>query len=292
MLKSKEQKKKQQKDFPAASYYDWQADRSRGMAIGEHYKEMGDAIADHYRQKFDPTYGTNKKTYSDEDWANMWRDYKTKGQEIAKYYKSKGAAIEQFYSGKYGLEGMAAPVDGDSEEAEMAAAAPDVVAADGAKNEADVDGPAKQADEAPEAYIWGLDWQQDRQHAVALHKEMMQKGLAIGEYYRAKYDPSYDASSAGAPIAGDASSDGGKADRAAAGAADVAHHPDLDFPPWGQDADADREHGVALGEYWKKQGKATGKMYEKRGKDLGRYYEDLYRGKFDPTYNADTDMNW
>jgi hypothetical protein len=36
--------------------YDWKADADRGVALGQHYKAIGDAINAHYRETFDPTY--------------------------------------------------------------------------------------------------------------------------------------------------------------------------------------------------------------------------------------------
>lgn len=284
----------------------WQDDRNRGIAIGQHYKAMGHAIAEHYKQEFNPMYkkdaasttATTSSSPYDQDWANMWKDYKSKGLEIAKYYKSKGDAIEQFYAGKYSLEGMAAPMDDEANTGGEV----DETPSDGndASDAADPDSTAAGT------YIWGLDWKNDREHAIAIHKEMMAKGLAIGDYYRARYDPTYDASSGGAPTdvvekaRAIKTKDAGEKSVAA-----VPHHPDLDFPPWGQDPDADRQHGIALGEYWRDQrmamsqpykedGKAIGKMYEKRGKELGKYYEDMFRSKFDPTYHqtvVDTDAN-
>jgi hypothetical protein len=44
-----------QKDVSAWTY-DWKADMDRGVALGQHYKAIGDAINAHYRETFDPTY--------------------------------------------------------------------------------------------------------------------------------------------------------------------------------------------------------------------------------------------
>jgi hypothetical protein len=144
------------------------------------------------------------------------------------------------------------------------------------------------------AYIWGLDWNNNTEHAMAIHEDMMKKGLAIGEYYRSKFDPTYGTTDADP---GDAKSDveTGTSERegkdvsiASAAVAPFSHNPDLDFPPWGVDPAADREHGMAIGQYWKQNGKAMGNAYKKRGMELGKYYEIKYRSLFDPTYDPAT----
>ena len=101
------------------------------------------------------------------------------------------------------------------------------------------------------------------------------RGKSIGNYYRSVYDPTY-----------------GKDEKsldqklAASGSQEVAGNPDLQFPPWGQDPEADRAHGSALGEYWAQKGQEAGKYWEKKGSELHEYYEDKYRTMFDPTYKV------
>ncbi|KAG7370243.1 hypothetical protein IV203_027989 [Nitzschia inconspicua] len=304
-LKSKEKKMKDRKkkelavdmaeqaDGTSAStgWYDWQSDRDRGMDIGMHYKQMGEEIADHYNQEFNPMYDVNKKAYTDKNWATMWQDYQKRGQEIADYYKSKGAAIDKFYEGKYTLEGMASPIAMDAADA--------TTEQDGIDNDAVVEQHDTSGNNPDAAYIWGLDWQKDREHAMAIHEDMMKKGLAIGDYYRSKYDPTYGSADAVPASAkanlgssdiledADADADDDENDTAGAPAAGAApaHHPDLDYPPWGLDPAADREHGIAIGQYWKQNGAATtGATYKQRGTELGKYYENKYRSQFDPTY--------
>jgi hypothetical protein len=291
VLKSKDKKKKElymdmaARDNAAGAapagatgWYDWQADRDRGMAIGQHFKEMGQEVADHYNQEFNPMYDVNKKAYAgDQNWATMWQDYKKRGDEIANYYTAKGAAINKYYTGKYEMEGMASPVAHQQQQESN-------------------DGPAAVNDattgnlENPDAaYIWGVDPLKDRQRAMEIHQDMMNKGLAVGEYYRAKYDPTYGASSGGAPPAdGKTELLGSSKETAEEEASNpaAAHNPDLDYPPWGQNPVADRDHGMALGQYWKNQGMAMGSLYNIRGMELGTYYEDKYRSQFDPTYNG------
>ncbi|KAL3922993.1 MAG: hypothetical protein SGILL_001906 [Bacillariaceae sp.] len=271
MLKSEEKKSKDRKKKELAmdmgdngsTWYDWQEDRDRGMAIGAHYKEMGQQIADHYNQEFNPMYDVNKKAYADKNWATMWQDYQKHGQEIADYYKGKGAAIDKFYQGKFTPEqelnsNDSANTVADSANAAIAGGNPDA------------------------AHIWGIDWEKDRQQAMGIHDDMMKKGLAISDYYRSKYDPTYGAATSTAANEAEEVADASPVD-----ATPEAHNPDLDFPPWGVDAEADRQHGIAIGEYWKNKGKAMGATYEKQGKDIGAYYENKYRTMFDPTYVAD-----
>jgi hypothetical protein len=270
MLKSKEKKKEDHKKKElaidmgsgGAGWYDWQTDRDRGMAIGMHYKQMGEAIADHYNQEFNPMYDVNKKAYTSKNWATMWPDYKERGQEIADYYKGKGAAISSFYQGKYDADAN----NSDSGVTPVAANANAAIVG----NNPDA------------AHIWGLDWKKDQQQAMEIHNDMMKKGLAIGDYYRAKYDPTY-----GAFVpTGEAPADVGEAG-VNADADPGLHNPDLDYPPWGVDAAADRQHGIAVGQYWKQKGMGMGATYKKRGMELGQYYADKYRTMFDPSYSAE-----
>ena len=55
--------------------YDWKADMDRGVALGQHYKAIGDAIDAHYREAFDPTYAPAAESNEDED---SRRNLKTK----------------------------------------------------------------------------------------------------------------------------------------------------------------------------------------------------------------------
>jgi hypothetical protein len=251
-------------------------------------------IADHYNQQFNPMYDVNKKTYTDKNWATMWQDYQKRGQEISHYYKAKAGAIDKFYQGKYTLEGMASPIVDTT----AATTANEDTSANTAENK-NIDNDVSSGTNPDAAYIWGLDWQKDREHAMAIHEDMMKKGLAIGDYYRSKYDPTYGSATGTVPAStkanlgssmpeapGSDKEDDDAAAAAAGAAAPVDHNPDLDYPPWGVDPAADREHGIAIGQYWNQKGMAAGATYQKKGMELGKYYEDKYRGQFDPTYVA------
>jgi hypothetical protein len=101
MLKSKlkkrkeEDKKKKKDDVP---FYDWQADRDRGIAIGQEFRELGLEIASHYM---------------DDDLSpKEWHKYRDEALALAKHYQNKADTIQQFYEKKYGsiamdMEGMA-----------------------------------------------------------------------------------------------------------------------------------------------------------------------------------------
>jgi hypothetical protein len=106
----------------------------------------------------------------------------------------------------------------------------------------------------------------------------MKKGIAISEYYRAKYDPTINGIST---VTTNYATTAIKDDK------DVVplHNPDLDFPPWGTNhGEVDREHGIAIHEYWKKQHELMKEQYNKTTNDGVNYYADFYRSKFDPTY--------
>jgi len=241
--------------------YDWQADQKHGMALGDLYKSIGEAINLHYRQLYDPNHRKDAKGQISYNWktdydhgaavgkcyedlalkikkhysktfkaptaemAQLWEDYKNKGEAIAKYYHKKGKAIKHFYKGKL---------------ADMWIEVPNAAQTD----------------------------------PYTLRQEMKDKGLAINEFYRARYDPTYQPDVS--PI------DASESLNATRG----------EFPPWGQDPAADKAHGKAIGAYYKEHGVATGQYYKQRGKELGKYYENYYRTMFDPTYSAPADLNW
>jgi hypothetical protein len=173
--------------------------------------------------------------------GEQWKEYKQKGKKIGKYYYDKGVAIGDYYKGKY------LPLDAvTDDEVEEATAS-------------DEETKTTAAEEDP----------------AALVDEMRLEGMAIGEYYRAKYDPSYGAESIDEP-----------ADENPTEAAIT----EDDWPPWGQDPEEDKAHGIALGQYYKKRGKAIGQFYKVHGKEIGEHYQDYYRTLFDPTYDATNDL--
>ncbi len=98
----------------------------------------------------------------------------------------------------------------------------------------------------------------------------------------------------------------------------------LSFPSWGEDAEADKAHGKAIGEYWATHGKQMGKeqkslwkqnekmeessasataspadfwqqqgaSWKERGQNIGKFWEDFYRSRFDPSYDAKRDLDY
>ena len=160
-----------------------------------------------------------------------------------------------------------------------------------------------------------------QQRFKAVLEEMKAKGQTIANHYRAKYDPTTFVTNASAVVSND-SWDG------------------LSFPAWGEDAEADKAHGKAIGDYWASHGKEIGKeqnglrsnnnkkaapvardeknddssdttstetvasgssttvtsqtpsTWKEQGKNTGKFWEDFYRSRFDPTYNAEKDLNW
>ena len=88
MLKSKAKKKKEDKKKKRdMAFYDWQADRDRGIAIGQQFRDLGVEIASHYAGHDIP--------------STEWQKQREEGLAIAQRYKDKAAAIKQFYETKY-----------------------------------------------------------------------------------------------------------------------------------------------------------------------------------------------
>jgi hypothetical protein len=251
--------------------YDWESDRDLGKAIGENYKAIGRAIDDHYNSTDDD---------DGIDWDTKWKEYKKKGEEIAKYYKSKGDAVDEFYKGKVPLEGMTLPT---TETLLEGAAVPQDSTATDTDTDTDTDSLTAAVAVSTEAndnidtnsnnneYIWGLDWSKD-----------MEKGLSINEYYRAKYDPTYGVSNSASTTTTTNKDDEDNVQL---------HNPDVDFPPRGTNHEVDHEHGIAIHEYWKKKHELILEEYSKTAKDGVNYYEDFYRSKFDPTYKNYNNQN-
>mmetsp|Transcript_19529 Transcript_19529/g.47144 ORF Transcript_19529/g.47144 Transcript_19529/m.47144 type:complete len:456 (-) Transcript_19529:176-1543(-) len=234
MLKSKAKKEKEEKKKKRdMAFYDWQADRDRGIAIGQQFRDIGLEIASHYAGHDVP--------------STEWQKQRVEGLAIAQRYKDKAAAIKQFYETKYMPVAPQAPSTASS----------------------------LTQDVSQSPYVWGLNQNEDRKHAFDMRKTWITRGKSIGNYYRSVYDPTY-----------------GKDEKtldqklAMSGSQAVVRNPDLEFPPWGQDPEADRAHGSALGEYWAQKGQEAGKYWEKKGSELHEYYEDKYRTMFDPTYKV------
>lgn len=293
----------------APPVYDWVADRDRGTAIEQHFKELGELIEEHYQQPFfDQTTAANDPA-TPVEWSTAWTDFKSQGRAIGKYYHDKGVAISRFYEQQKAPDAVStSPNPGPSRSASITDAIPASsknAAAKNAKND---------------WYIWGMDWQNDKEHATKLQQEMKAKGQTIANHYRAKYDPTF-VTNASAVVSND-SWDG------------------LSFPAWGEDAEADKAHGKAIGDYWASHGKEIGKeqnglrsnnnkkaapvardeknddssatssmetvasgssttvtsqtptSWKEQGKNTGKFWEDFYRSRFDPTYNAEKDLNW
>ena len=247
--------------------YDWESDRDLGEAIRESYEAIGKAIDDHYN---------SIKDDDGIDWDIKWKEYKKKGKEIAKYYKSKGDAVDEFYKGRVPLEGMARPT---TEIVLEGAAVPQdatiidtdtdysTAAAVSTEDNDNID-----TNSNNDKYIWGLDGRKD-----------MEKGISINEYYRAKYDSTYGVSNSASTTTTITTKD--DEDNV------PLYNPDVDFPPWGTNHKVDREHGIAIHEYWKKKHELMKEEYNKSAKDGVNYYEDFYRSKFDPTYKNYNNQN-
>lgn len=135
VLKSKDMKNTDDDD----SGYDWQADRDRGIAIGQHFKELGEEIKAHY-----------SAPYTRDDDAR-WRDYKEQGLAIARHYKQKADAVQGFYAGKLNMEGMAPPQESTLEDPRAEMSRPAFETKSESSDPKDDD-----------SYVWGLDHQQDK----------------------------------------------------------------------------------------------------------------------------------
>eukprot|EP00521_Asterionellopsis_glacialis_P011481 CAMPEP_0195304188 /NCGR_PEP_ID=MMETSP0707-20130614/34019_1 /TAXON_ID=33640 /ORGANISM="Asterionellopsis glacialis, Strain CCMP134" /LENGTH=441 /DNA_ID=CAMNT_0040367929 /DNA_START=58 /DNA_END=1383 /DNA_ORIENTATION=- len=240
-------------------YYTWEADRIRGMALAQYYKNLGAWITEHYKQEYvnpinDPVVDANRK----EEFKKQWKEYKKMGEELANYYHDKGISIEKYYE-QFDSNGKFHGFGDD----DLSLLSSSLSSGDNIHNGIEA-----------EQYVWGLDWANDKDHAVELHKEWMERGTAIAKYYRSKYDPTYGS------------------------AFSTTYQPKTigdvhkEFPPWGVNATADKAHGKAIGQFYKNRGENKPTNKKKQGKKIGKYYEDYYRKIFDPTYNDTEDLNW
>ena len=290
-------KKEESSDQDALPAYDWAVDRDRGIALGQHFQELGQQIKEHYQKPFGEL--AQSDAAAPIDWSSTWVDLKAKGEAIGTYYHDKGVAIARFYEQQREAANNSANLVNrkvslwHTRSASLVAAVPassetdDVTATTTAKND---------------WYIWGMDWQNGKEQAMNLHEEMKAKGQAIAAYYRAKFDPTF-----------------------MANAAEVVSNTldSLSFPSWGEDAEADKAHGKAIGEYWAAHGKKIGKYqkglweddgkkdgsttspttfgqqqqegddsWKERGQNIGKFWEDLFRSRFDPTYDSKRDLDY
>jgi hypothetical protein len=199
----------------AQDVYDWKIDKDRGIAIGEYYHQLGDAVADHYNQT--SPYKDSKGNDVNFEWTSFWDEYRQKGQYIGQYYKNKAQAIKEFYD---------PPTD-------------TVVIPNTKASKKTIIPPSTVA---PTTTRTSYDWQAQKA-----------KGLAIADYYRARYDPTYGtdskpqaADTTTVPLPGGGppprpplpppSSSGGPPPDFSLGIAEC----EQTFPPWGQDKEADK----------------------------------------------------
>ena len=89
---------------------------------------------------------------------------------------------------------------------------------------------------------------------------IVEQGRAIHRYYHASFDPvSY------------------QHDIMMQWKSLLEHDPNLIYPPWGFDWRIDREHGIAIGNFWHMRHKLERQQYwQVQGKDLTAYYRDFY----------------
>lgn len=282
-----------------APAYDWAADRDRGIVIGEHFKELGQQIKEHYEKAFGEL--ANSDVAAPVDWSATWTDLKAKGEAIGTYYHDKGVAIGRFYEQQWEAANNSANLLSRKVSLWHTRSA-SIVAAVPASTDTDDATATTTTTAKNDWYIWGMDWQNGKEQAMNLHEEMKAKGQAIAAYYRAKFDPTF-----------------------MANAAELISNPldNLSFPTWGEDAEADKAHGKAIGEYWATHGKQVGKKqkdlwkqneaeesdasataspadfwqqqgdsWKERGQNIGKFWEDFYRSRFDPSYDSKRDLDY
>lgn len=276
--------------------YDWASDRDRGIAIGQHFKELSQQIKEHYQQQFGEL--ANAEASAPVDWSATWTDFKAKGQAIGKYYQNKGVAIARFYEQQQETPNSSETASSRTmslwrASTQTASIASDIPTSSNADTAANVKN---------DWYVWGMDWQNEKDKAMNLHEEMKSKGQAIADFYRAKFDPTFFTNAAEL----------------------VSNSLDnLSFPSWGEDTEADKARGKEIGEYWASHGKMMGKeqktlskasndgnaaaasssstpgdfwkdqgeAWKERGQNIGKYWEGFYRSRFDPTYDAEKDFD-
>lgn len=229
---------------------DWQADTKHGMEIGDLYKSIGEAITAHFRQVYDPNHRKGLKGRITYDWQSD-RD---RGAAIGKLYFDIALKISKHYN--------------KTKWSEYAESGNQIARYYHKRGRA-----IKYFYKGRFADMW-TQVQKSRQTLVdpiILRNEMKAKGLAINEYYRARYDPTYQSAPCYDPTESfDATRE--------------------QFPPWGEDTSADKAHGKAIGSYFNKHGNEVGQCYKQRGKDLGKFYQNYYRTLFEQTYSDPTDL--
>lgn len=229
--------------------FDWQTDDERGVALGEYYRAIGDTIDEHYKRIFSKQDPREMTSYD-------WKGDRNRGLIIGKYFHEIGKSIQKHYRKAFRKyrPNETVPTGQRWEDYQAQGEA----LASYYHNKSVSVGNYYKGRFADMWYMWNQNEDDGDTNIFSLRAELKEKGMAIGEYYRAKYDPTY------------------KPDKLA--------QKDK-YPPWGQDPEADAVHGQAIGAYYKKKHNSkVGEFYMKQGKEIGKYYSNYYRSMFDPTY--------
>jgi hypothetical protein len=237
--------------------YDWRSDEKRGKDLGEMYTAIGDAIDEHYQLIYSKKALKGKSKHNNNNMPSYdWNGDSDNGLTIGNCYHELGHIIRKHY--------------------EKAAVRPQLI-------------------QDPEAMEWTPEqWEEYKQQGEDIAAYYHNKGKAVENYYKGRYADMWPNLGSVDPIRyrNEMKSKGSAITEYYRAKYDTTYEPDKfakedKFPPWGQDPEADREHGQAIGAYYRKHnGNIVGQFYEQHGKEIGKYFENYYRTIFDPTYDA------
>ncbi|KAL3920452.1 MAG: hypothetical protein SGILL_003257 [Bacillariaceae sp.] len=221
---------------------DWLADETRGVELAKTYKAIADAIDHHY-----------SKAYSKKRKISTWVQDKKHGLKLASHFRTLASLTADHYAALPLLKKSNKKTDQEASLIRLGYQLQGLEIADYYETKA-----SEMESLLNSVYKHGA---KEDVSALADYQDRIVNGERVRNYYRARFDSSYNNDmQAELPD----------------------HYPDEDFPHWGHDWRSDRAHGIAIGNYWKQYNLVMKKYYKIQGKKLGNYYEKYYTKNFAP----------
>ncbi|KAG7348526.1 hypothetical protein IV203_017231 [Nitzschia inconspicua] len=228
---------------------DWEEDPGRGLKMSQIFLTIANTIDNHYESS-----GRNGEQ------AAAWVDDQSRGRKLSRLYHELASLIADHYdeeqnldesgtkssSHSYMVQGLEVSKYYEEKSSEM----------EEYLNRKNTFGNhSKDFHDAGVKQFHDDDYSQ----STALQQLREDQGKSVHNYFRAVYDTSY---------------------KQELQSKLPDHYPDKDFPRWGRDWRADRDHGIAIGNYWKQYHDVMKTYYEEQGNKLRKLYTEFYTQRF------------
>ncbi|KAG7369233.1 hypothetical protein IV203_031976 [Nitzschia inconspicua] len=226
---------------------DWEEDTGRGLKMSQIFLTIANTIDNHY-----------ESLNRDGEQAASWVDDQNRGRKLIQLYHKLANLIGDHYDEEQHLDESGTKSSSDS------------YMVQGLKVSKYYEEKSSEMEEylnrkntfenhSKDLHDAGVKQFLDDDYSSALHQLREDQGNAVHNYFRAVYDASY---------------------KQELQSKLPDHYPDKDFPRWGRDWRADRDHGIAIGNYWKQYHDVMKTFYEEQGNKLRKLYTEFYTQRF------------